>query len=56
MKVDMSPQAVRSRLELVGQLWRLGVALRKAKMETDARKEIETSPQTVKPHNKEKAV
>lgn len=38
MKVDMSPQAVRGRLELVGQLWRLGVALGKAKRESDARR------------------
>ncbi len=38
MKVDMSPQAVKGRLELVAQLWRLGVSLSKAKRETDARK------------------
>lgn len=41
MKVDMSPQAVKSRLKLVSQLWRLSVSLGKAKKETDARRSIE---------------
>jgi hypothetical protein len=35
MKVDMSPQAVKGRLKLVGQLWRLAVSLRDAKKESD---------------------
>jgi len=38
MKVDMSPKAVKGRLKLVSQLWRLSVALGKAKKETDARR------------------
>ena len=37
MKVDMSPTAVKNRLKLVSQLWRLSIALGKAKKETDAR-------------------
>jgi hypothetical protein len=37
MKVDMSPQAVKGRLKLVGQLWRLAVSLRDAKKESDKR-------------------
>lgn len=38
MKVDMSPEAVRGRLKLVSQLWRLSVELGKAKKETDVRR------------------
>lgn len=38
MKVDMSPQAVKVRLKLVSQLWRLSLSLGKAKRETNARK------------------
>ncbi|MGI9035769.1 MAG: hypothetical protein ACR2GD_06990 [Pyrinomonadaceae bacterium] len=38
MKVDMSPQAVKSRLKLVSQLWRLSLLLGKAKKDTDARR------------------
>jgi hypothetical protein len=38
MKVDMSPQAVKGRLKLVSQLWRLSLSLGKAKKETDARR------------------
>lgn len=38
MKVDMSPEAVKSRLKMVSQLWRLGLALRKAKKETDVKR------------------
>lgn len=38
MKVDMSPRAVRDRLELVGQIWRLGISLGKAKRDSDARR------------------
>ncbi len=35
MKVDMSPKAVKARLKMVSQLWRLSIALGKAKKETD---------------------
>jgi hypothetical protein len=35
VKVDMSPQAVKARLTLVSQLWRLSVSLGNAKKETD---------------------
>jgi hypothetical protein len=35
MKVDMSPKAVKDRLKLVSQLWRLSLSLRKAKKETE---------------------
>jgi hypothetical protein len=38
MKVDMSPQAVKGRLKLVGQLWRLALSLRDAKKESDKRR------------------
>ena len=38
MKVDMSPSAVKGRLKLVSQLWRLSLSLGKAKRETDARR------------------
>ncbi|CAN5204313.1 hypothetical protein BH24ACI2_BH24ACI2_15290 [soil metagenome] len=38
MKVDMSPKAVKGRLKLVSQLWRLSISLGKAKRETDARR------------------
>jgi len=38
MKVDMSPRAIKGRLKLVSQLWRLSVALGRAKKETDARR------------------
>ena len=38
MKVDMSPKAVKGRLKLVSQLWRLSLSLGKAKKETDARR------------------
>ena len=38
MKVDMSPKAVKGRLKLVAQLWRLSLSLGKAKKETDARR------------------
>jgi hypothetical protein len=36
----MSPKAVKGRLKLVSQLWRLSVALGKAKKETDARRNV----------------
>ena len=35
MKVDMSPKAVKGRLKLVSQLWKLSLSLGKAKKETD---------------------
>ena len=41
MKVDMSPKAVKGRLKLVSQLWRLSVSLGKAKKETDLRRKSE---------------
>ncbi len=40
MKVDMSPKAVKGRLKLVSQLWRLSLSLGKAKKETDARRNV----------------
>jgi len=40
LKVDMSPKAVKGRLKLVSQLWRLSVSLGKAKRETDARRNV----------------
>ncbi len=43
MKVDMSPSAVKARLKLVSQLWRLSLSLGKAKKETDARRNIGNS-------------
>ena len=41
MKVDMSPKAVKGRLKLVSQLWRLSLALGKAKKETDSRRKAD---------------
>jgi hypothetical protein len=38
MKVDMSPKAVKARLKLVSQLWRLSLSLGKAKKETDKKR------------------
>jgi tmRNA-binding protein len=38
MKVDMSPKAVKGRLKLVSELWRLSLSLGKAKKETDKRR------------------
>ncbi len=34
MKVDMSPKAVKARLKLVSDLWRLSISLGNAKKET----------------------
>ncbi len=34
----MSPKAVKARLKLVSQLWRLGVSLGNAKKETDKKR------------------
>jgi hypothetical protein len=45
MKVDMSPQAVKSRLKLVSQLWRLSLSLGKAKKESDTRRNVENLPE-----------
>ena len=53
MKVDMSPEAVKGRLKLVGRLWRLSVSLREAKRKTDARKKNENASKT---HDREIAV
>ena len=38
MKVDMSPKAVKGRLKLVSQLWKLSLSLGKAKKETDIKR------------------
>ena len=38
MKVDMSPKAVKGRLKLVSDLWRLTFRLGKAKKETDSQR------------------
>jgi hypothetical protein len=47
MKVDMSPKAVKGRLKLVSQLWRLSVSLGEAKKETEARRKVkDTSGKT----------
>lgn len=43
MKVDMSPKAVKGRLQLVSQLWRLSLSLGKAKKETDRRRNAQKS-------------
>jgi hypothetical protein len=43
MKVDMSPQSVKGRLKLVGQLWRLALSLRDAKKEPDKRRKEKDS-------------
>lgn len=45
MKVDMTPKAVKGRLKLVSQLWRLSLSLGKAKKETDARREGKNTSQ-----------
>jgi len=47
MKVDMSPKAVKNRLKLVSQLWRLSVALGKAKKETDARRKSKDTSKNI---------
>ncbi len=39
----MSPKAVKGRLKLVSQLWRLSLSLGKAKKETDCKRKTETS-------------
>ena len=41
----MSPQAVKSRLKLVSQLWRWSLSLGKAKKETAARRNAENLPE-----------
>ena len=38
MKIDMTPKAVKNRLKMVSQLWRLSISLGKAKRETAARR------------------
>ena len=43
MKVDMSPKAVKERLKLVAQLWRLSISLGKAKRETDEKRKNESN-------------
>lgn len=45
MKVDMSPKAVKGRLKLVSQLWRLSLSLGKAKKEHDARRKAKNISQ-----------
>ncbi len=44
MKVDMSPAAVKNRLKLVSQLWRLSISLGRAKKETDRKRKIKQEP------------
>ena len=41
MKVDISPKAVKGRLKLVSQLWKLSISLGKAKKETDTKRKSE---------------
>jgi len=41
MKVDMSPKAVKGRLKLVSQLWRLSISLGKAKKDTNAQRKFD---------------
>lgn len=41
MKVDMSPKAVKERLKLVSQLWRLSISLGKAKKETARQRKVQ---------------
>ncbi len=48
MKVDMSPKAVKGRLKLVSQLWRLSLSLGKAKKETDLKRNNEKISPTEK--------
>ncbi len=48
MKVDMSPKAVKGRLKLVSQLWRLSISLGKAKKETVAKRKIQTNSRKAK--------
>ena len=45
MKIDMSPEAVKGRLKLVSQLWRLSLALGAAKQKTDARRKFLPKPE-----------
>ena len=47
MKVDMSPRAIKGRLKLVSQLWRLSISLGNAKKETDARRNIKNLPKNI---------
>ncbi len=43
----MSPSAVKARLKLVSQLWRLSLSLGKAKKETDARRNVGGSSESI---------
>jgi len=56
MKVDMSPEAVKNRLKLVSQLWRLSLSLKEAKKETDARREIKNSPENTGANRQGKSI
>ncbi len=42
----MSPKAVKGRLKLVSQLWRLSISLGKAKKETDERRKNKVIPRS----------
>lgn len=46
MKVDMSPEAVKGRLKLVSQLWRLSISLGNAKKETDKKRKEKSDLKT----------
>jgi hypothetical protein len=52
MKVEMSPPAIKGRLKLVGQLWRLAASLRDAKKESDKRKKERDSERSGGVHTK----
>lgn len=52
MKVDMSPKAVKGRLKLVSDLWRLSVSLGNAKKETDSQRKTDKNLPTEKINEK----
>ncbi len=52
MKVDMSPKAVKGRLKLVSQLWRLSISLGKAKKEIDLQRKSDENLLTEKTNEK----
>ncbi len=54
MKVDMSPQAVKNRLKLVSEFWRLSISLGKTKEEMDARRNIKSIFSNVHPNDRRK--
>ena len=56
MKVDMSPPAVKARLKLVSQHWRLSLSLGKARKETDARRNVGNSSKIIVVDYQEKVI